>query len=235
LSITATLLAAAMAGCAPPAKTTAPDGSSVDRALAARELPADQLIPGIYRILPADSDLRMLVYRAGPLAHLGHNHVIEARELDGTIELAPEPAQSKLRLRIPVNALVVDDPEARARSGADFAGPIDPEGIAGTRANMLGPQVLAAERWPVIRLEGRLVAGPLASPTLEVDIRIRDRELTRRIPVRIAALPHGKMRVVGGFGVRQTEFGMTPVTALDGALRVSDEVDLVFDLVAARR
>jgi len=193
---------------------------------------ARQLAPGAYRVEPARSDLRILVYRAGPVAHLGHNHVVEARALEGWVELARELEHSDFWLRIPVSELVVDDPATRERSGPEFAAPIDPEGIAGTRANMLGPQVLDAAQWPEIRLEGHLKRGPIDAPSWDVAIGIRDVTRRRQIPVEVRALADGAMLVSGRFGVPQTDFGMTPVTALDGGLRVRDRVDLAFSLVA---
>jgi hypothetical protein len=197
-------------------------------------LPAERLSPATYGIDPARSDLRILVYRAGRLAHLGHNHVVEARAIEGRVDLTPDPEHSEFRLSIPVTELVVDDAAARARSGDAFTDPIEPESIAGTRKNMLGPQVLAAERWPEIRLDGRLLEGPLDASVLAVTISIRGIEQERQIPVRIRALSRRELGVSGQFSVRQTELGMTPVTAVDGALRVRDEVELVFDLVAVR-
>lgn len=224
---------ALVVGCSIP---SGPTGSSAEPRGPADTGPvalaAGQLAPGSYRIAPARSDLRILVYRAGPLARLGHNHVVEAPVVEGRVELARDPERSEFWLRIPVSELVVDDPAARKRSGPDFAAPIDPEGIAGTRANMLGPQVLAAAQWPEIRLEGRLQRGPLEAPLLDVAIGIRDVTRRRRLPVEVRALPDGALQVSGRFGVRQTDFGMTPVTALDGGLRVRDRLDLAFSLVA---
>jgi hypothetical protein len=53
--------------------------------------PAERVQPGApaaaagsrFRIDAARSELRILVYRAGPLARLGHNHVLRVRDLQG--------------------------------------------------------------------------------------------------------------------------------------------------------
>lgn len=42
----------------------------------------------VYHIDPAQSELRILVYRAGPIAALGHNHVIVNRAVSGSVEYA---------------------------------------------------------------------------------------------------------------------------------------------------
>ncbi len=212
--------------------TDSPAQPTASAAPSPTTLPAELLVPGSYRFAPARSDLRILVYRAGPLAQLGHNHVIEARAIDGRVELARDPERASFWLRVTVSELVVDDPAARERSGPDFTAATDPEGIAGTRANMLGPQVLAAARWPAIRLEGQLRRGPIENPLLDIAIGIREVTRQRRHPVEVRALTDGGMLISGRLSVRQSDFGMTPVTALDGGLRVRDRVDLVFALVA---
>ena len=43
--------------------------------------------PGAYRIDSSKSELRVLVYRAGPLASLGHNHVMVNRAVEGAVVL----------------------------------------------------------------------------------------------------------------------------------------------------
>jgi len=194
-------------------------------------------LPGRYRIDPARSDIRILTGSAGRLAHLGHSHVVEARGFKGEVLLAPGPAASRVSLTLPVEQFVVDDPAARARSGPAFAATIDPAGIAGTRRNMLRPDMLAGERWPVISIVGRVAAAPAGWPateaTLALSIRIRDLTRQQQVPVVLTALPGGGLRASGRFSILQTDFGMTPVTALGGALAVRDRVDLVFSVVAS--
>jgi hypothetical protein len=193
-------------------------------------------VPGRYRIDPARSDIRILTGSAGRLAHLGHNHVIEARDIDGEVLLAPQPAPSRVRLKLPVEQFIVDDPTARARSGPEFTKAIDPAGIAGTRRNMLRRDMLAAARWPTVTLIGRVAGTPTVWPateaTLAVTLRIRDQTRRQQVPVTMTALPDGGLRASGRFSILQTDFGMTPVTALGGALAVRDRVDLVFSVLA---
>ena len=81
----------------------------------------DQRSPGkLYRVDGSRSELRILVYRAGPLARLGHNHVMVNRSLSGTVNLADAPDASEFRLIVPVAGFVVDDAQARHEEGSDF-------------------------------------------------------------------------------------------------------------------
>ena len=76
--------------------------------------------PGAAFVLDPASRITLRVYRAGRLAHLGHNHVIEAVDLDGRLwGLDHGGGLADLRLR--VNRLRVDDPAARTAAGEAFA------------------------------------------------------------------------------------------------------------------
>jgi hypothetical protein len=49
----------------------------------------------------AQSELRNLVYRAGPMGRLGHNHVIVNRGVDGVVAYAGDPSAASFSLSIP--------------------------------------------------------------------------------------------------------------------------------------
>ena len=70
--------------------------------------------PGrVYRVDEHQSELRILVYRAGPLARLGHNHVIVNHAIRGAVSLADVAGESGFQLSVPVAGFVVDDREVR--------------------------------------------------------------------------------------------------------------------------
>src|SRR6202041_2149016 len=97
-----------------------------------------------YRIDESRSELRILVYRAGPLAHLGHNHVIINRSLHGVVDLA-ETGDSAFSMEVPAAGFVVDDAQARSQEGADFAAAVPDDAKAGTLRNMLSTALLDAD------------------------------------------------------------------------------------------
>ncbi len=45
-----------------------------------------------YRIDSAQSELRVLVYRAGPMARFGHNHVMVNRAIGGSVDFEDSPS-----------------------------------------------------------------------------------------------------------------------------------------------
>lgn len=100
------------------------------------------------------SEVRVLVYRGGVMASLGHNHVIASKYLSGKIYVHDELSKTGFELTIPVNSLMVDDPDLRKQEGVDFSKDIPTETIAGTRRNMLGGKVLDGKHYPVIDTPG---------------------------------------------------------------------------------
>ncbi len=88
--------------------------------------------PGYYHVDSSHSELRLLVYRAGALANLGHNHVIVNRSLNGSIDVAPQWGGSSFSLSVPVAAFVIDDSQARSEEGEDFAAEVSDGAKAGT-------------------------------------------------------------------------------------------------------
>jgi len=187
-----------------------------------------------YRVDAARSELRVLVYRAGPLARFGHNHVLISRALEGSITLAAPAAYAGARfdVRLPVASLAVDEPAARREEGDEFASQPSASDIEGTRRNLLGPQVLNAAACPVLSLAGSTVeeAGALTGHA-SVDDCGRGGPVVAPLSV---SERDGALIVRGGFSVRQSELGLAPFSVGLGALSVRDALEVRFVLTAVR-
>jgi len=177
-----------------------------------------------FRILPAESQLILRVYREGRLARLGHNHVISTQQLAGDVYLAGDILQSSAELRLAVNDLEVDRADLRAQEGPDFSAPVNPDAIAGTRSNMLGEQQLNASVWPDIIMRSRGVTGAYPMLALQVEINIQGRLHTLVIPVQLQR-DEKWLRASAEFSFRQTELGLVPFSVMLGALQVRDQID----------
>jgi hypothetical protein len=183
----------------------------------------DVVVDRCYALVADDSEVRVLVYRDGPLARLGHNHVLVAKGLQAVLAVTRPPAASILALRLDVNSFTVDPVAARAEEGADFASTVSEQARTGTRQNLLGEQVLDARRFPVIEAELAGVAGPGWAPDLLLRVRLRGEE--REIPVTVGVHEEAnRLFVRGSFTVRQTEFGIKPFSVLGGGIRVRDDL-----------
>lgn len=185
-----------------------------------------------YAVDPQASEVRLLVYRDGPLARFGHNHVIVGR-VHGEIRAGDTTAASGFRLEIPVASLVVDPPAARAEEGEEFAAPVSDPARRGTRENMLGADVLDAPVHPLIRIESVALTGPPWAPT--VTARVTLRGATRDLNFPAAVVRTGdSLVVIASFRISQSDFGIKAFTALNGGLRVRDALDVRVRVVARR-
>lgn len=187
--------------------------------------------PRLYTVDAAQSEVYWRIYKAGAMARLGHNHVISVGDLSGTVTVGSDPGAASWQLSFPVAALVVDDPEIRARHGEDFSSVPSDGDKEGTKRNMLTPEVLDAGIHPVIRLSGRGVFGTLDAAELPVTIEILGRVVERRFPGRISLSADG-VTVSGEYRLTHADLGMTPFTALGGLMSVGEEIDFTYRIHA---
>lgn len=178
------------------------------------------------------SEIRLLVYRAGPLARLGHNHVVTGR-VRGEIRAGNVAAESSFRIEIPVDSFVVDSRSARAEEGGEFAAEVSEEARQATRNNMLGKDVLDSANRPLIEISSVALTGPRWNPTVLARATLRG--VTRDLRFPAAVMQVGDLvTVVASFRIRQTDFELLPLSVLGGGLRVRDAIDIRMHLSARR-
>ena len=186
-----------------------------------------------YRVDGSASMLRFYLHADGPMARVGHTHVISARELEGDVWLQSQPERSACQLRLPVAAFIVDDPNERAAAGKEYAEPLDVSAREGTRTHMLSERQLDATRFPSIAMRCVKLTPTGAGLTLQMAVTLRDRETTLTVPLQWEN-QDGTLRASGEFSFKQSELGLEPYSLLLGALRVADEVHARFELVARK-
>lgn len=183
-----------------------------------------------YRLVPAESELRILVYRAGPLAGLGHNHVAITRSLSGGAMLDRGRVTS-LAMEFPVASLVLDEAAARADEGPAFGGEVSAEDIEATRENMLGSKLLDADAHPTIRIESTGISGSPPGITVQARVTVRGRPHMLDVPVSVNTF-EGGLVATGRLRVTHEAIGLEPFRAAFGSLRVADEMLVKFRVVA---
>jgi hypothetical protein len=230
--------AALLSSCHAPAPVpSVPGGPAATGAPAAAEAPLPHLgIP--YDIAPAESLLTILVFRAGPLASAGHNHVIASHTLSGTIYVPQDVAGTSFEVHLPVDSLTVDETSLRAaQNSPDFPPDVPESAREGTRRNMLGAALLDAEASPQIVLRALRSADSSSLPgeagvlQARIEVSVRGHAHTLLVPVRYG---HGVATVTasGDIALKQSELGLTPFSAMLGALQVQDEMRVRFQIVA---
>jgi polyisoprenoid-binding protein YceI len=216
----ALLAAVLLAGCtaAPPPPPNQPDTGAGDAAKWYRQAAASGT--RVLSIDPAQSLVAVTVRRGGPLARFGHDHVVASHDIEGFA--APAAGRADFHFRL--DRMTVDEAALRQVANLDTQPSVD--AIAGTRTNML-TRVLEAERFPLVILQARQVAGqPLA-----LSITLHGVTRTVAAPARIDTTPAG-LTASGTLQLRQSDFGIVPMSVMGGAMTVQDTMELRYRIVA---
>lgn len=182
-----------------------------------------------HMIDPGQSKLQIAVGKSGLLGAFGHDHLIEATSVSGTVQFDPHnAAHDAVSFAVTTTSLRVLDPGESA-SDRDRV-----------QLTMLGPTVLDATHFPEITFASTAV-GPATSAGGGADVRelsgvlrLHGVERPLRMPIHVRA-EGAVLHVRGDVTVRQTDFGITPVTAGGGTVRTKDEVKISFEIVAVPR
>jgi polyisoprenoid-binding protein YceI len=224
--IAVAVLVLSLCACgAPPLRPSAPR-PPIQPGLALQSLPP----PGAYKIDSRSSELRVLVYRAGPLANLGHNHVMVSHAVMGLVQIGGSIPASSFSLQVPVESFAVDEPQARREEGGDFPGDIPEEAKSGTRRNMLSAAVLNAAEFPVITVTSVTLTGTPDALSADLTISVAGHEANISLPCSLQGDAH-TLIAAGSTELRQTAIGLTPYSLLHGALQVQDAMQLKFSIV----
>lgn len=187
-----------------------------------------------YAVDPARSDVHWLVYSAGTLARLGHNHTIAVGDLGGTVAVnRADLPQSRFELEFAVANLVVDDPALRATLGEPFSSVPSADDIAGTRRNMLGERVLDAENHPRIRIVGPGPAALGQTEELAVRIELLGRTVDLEVPTMVT-IEGDELKAKGEFEINHADLGMQPFSVMMGALQVGEKLTFAYEVTATR-
>lgn len=193
---------------------------------AAAQSPARQ-----YDFVPAESRIYVVTHRTGLLSFLGHEHAILVRDWAGELCWREDsPAGGRGAVRADARSLVIDSDSARALAGLG-GGPSEGQ-LRTIRKKLVDAEHLSTELYPTIRLDSLVVAEGAAGGG-EAQGLLTIRGVTRPVRVPFTAAPGGgaTLRLTGTLQVRQSEFGIRP-ESIAGVVRVSDRVDIHFDLAA---
>ncbi len=221
-------LVVSFTACVAPSR---PENSTTAPEPAAPAAPTHAAAATIFEIVSADISVQ--VYRAGPLAELGHNHVIASTNLTGRIELREPLSDSTLKLALPLETLTVDEPARRAAAGEGFPDNLTESDRDGTRRNMLGPSLLDAGRFPLLELTSLGVEVDAGRLTVRCRVNVAGGEGELVVPVMVST-NGDELAAHGTFTVTHAELGLAPFAAAMGALRVRDDMHISYQLVARK-
>ncbi len=218
----------ALAGCvqpepAPeePARPLLPEDAYIE---AARQGAA------VYRIQTTESYVLVRVGRAGSMKNLGHDHAIASEHVEGLVMLRDDPAASRADLLVPLRLLIVDKAEHRAQIG--LKGEVSESAIDGTSGNMQD-KVLESAIYPWVRIGAKFASAQTDPPTLNVSVTLHGAAFEYLVPVDLQVEPD-RLIVKGDMTMQHADFGLTPFSAAGGLMRVAEQLELQFTLVARR-
>lgn len=157
-----------------------------------------------------NSKLIVRVYKAGLFSAFGDNHEVGAPISEGVVD----EAAARVSFVVDARGMKVLDPQLSADKRRQV------------QERMLGPDVLDTARFPTIKFESTSVerAGPGR-------LLVRGQLLLHGVarPV-VANVRIENGRYLGSSTLKQRDFGITPVNAAGGTIKVKDELTIEFDI-----
>ena len=181
--------------------------------------------PRVFEINAARSTLRVEVSRAGFLKTFGHDHVIAVKEFSGRIQVDPEkPESSSVTLRVAAPSLRVADEG------------ISDEDRAEVQSTMLGDKVLDVAQFPDIAFTSTGFtrgenSGDAWNLTLAGMLSLHGVEKAVTFPL-VLKITGTDLEATGEVPLRQTDYGIKPVTAGGGLVKVKDVLRIRFAIHA---
>jgi polyisoprenoid-binding protein YceI len=170
----------------------------------------------------AHSQVVIDVGKAGMFGFAGHAHEVEAADVRGqvTVDLSD----------LPHAALTLEF----ASAGLQVTGKGEPPAdVVEVQKVMRSERVLDVAHFPAIVFVSRRISvsartAGTADLVIEGDMTLHGATRAMRIPASVTMDAGGRFRARGTFVLKQSDFGMVPVTAAGGAIRVRDELDIRF-------
>jgi hypothetical protein len=161
---------------------------------------------------PENATLTVRTKRKGAASKAGHDLLIEVTSWSATLDLGEDPAAT----------LTADASSLRVLEGTGGVMALDDDDKAGI-AKTIDDEVLM--RTPIefrsTAVELRPDGGP-GEVTGELELAGRSHPISFELTA-------ADGRLTGSATVKQTDWGMTPYTALFGTLKVADEVEVAID------
>ena len=172
--------------------------------------------PGTHELGPDNATLQVKTYREGMVSKAGHDLVIDVTSWKATVTSGEDSR--------PVSVELSADPGSlRVRDGHGGAKPLSDKDRGDITRN-IDKKVLGGKE---IEFRSTAVERPGDDGRVRVSGELRLGGAVRPLSVDLSMGPDG--HVEGTVPLKQSEWGIKPFTALMGALKVRDDVEVVLD------
>ena len=170
--------------------------------------------PGKYELGPENGTLRIRTGRRGGAAKAGHDLLFEVTAWNATIDAGGQPVETRLSLSADARSL-------RVLEGTGGMMTLD-DGDKDNIRQTIDDEVLKGTAIEFRSTDVQTVSGGGLQINGELELS------GKRAPVSFTLQSDGQGRVTGAATVTQSNWGMKPYSALFGALKVADEVQVEF-------
>ena len=181
---------------------------------------------GVFVIDGRSSRFTVRAVAAGMLSAMGHNPTIGIRDFSGELKFSPEQLNAgAFRLAIRSSSLAVqDDISDRDRREME---------------RLMNEEVLESAKFPEILYESAQISVSTMGDALysaQMNGELTLHGIKRSVPITARVAMMGSMlRASGNFALRQSDYGIKPVTVAGGALKLKDELKFSFEVVARKQ
>ncbi len=172
----------------------------------------------------ANSQVLIQVGKTGMFGFAGHAHEVAATGVRGRVTFDPAD--------LPHASVSLEFAAAALRVSGKGEPPAD---VPEVQKIMLSEKVLDVTRFPTITFVSRRVSvsaktGGTVDVLIEGDMTLHATTRPMAIRASVTLDAGGHITARGAFVLKQTDFGIVPVTAGGGTVRVKDELDIQFVL-----
>jgi YceI-like protein len=161
---------------------------------------------------PKRSTVTVRVFKSGLFRAFADDHVIEAPLAEGLLD---DSATPNVSIAIDVRDMRVLDPGLSPKDRREVQG------------RMLGSEVLDADRFPHIRFRSVAIQNSDAARwSIQGELEVHGQ--TRQVRVNVV---RDQGHYKGSTTLKQSEFGITPISIVGGTVKVKDELKIDFDVV----
>lgn len=171
---------------------------------------------GTYKVGPDNATLQVKTGREGKAAKAGHDLVIDVTSWEATLDVGEDPGQVSLELDADPNSLRVREGIGGAKPLGDddtseIHGTIEDDVLKGEPIEFRSTEVEEAGDGDRLRVRGDLTTAGNSNP-VEFELSVGS-----------------DGGISGSATVKQTDWGIEPYSALFGALKVKDEIEVVVE------